>query len=203
MVDEKIHYDFVEIGTSDFDTLIQSCDETTIGLSIEPVKIYFDRLPSKSNVKKLNCAVSNVNSELICYWVDADDIIKYQLPNWIRGCGTINHQHPLVIQELASKNILDLYKSQKCEVISWSVLVERENIKSVSFLKIDAEGSDYDILESILDSEVSVMPDKIQFENKDFIDSKRLQSILNRFAEKNYTYRNIDMFNILLQKLNN
>lgn len=202
MVDEKIHYDFVEIGTSDFDTLIQSCDENTIGLSIEPVKIYFDRLPLKTNVKKLNCAVSNINSELTCYWVDADDIIKYQLPNWIRGCGTINHQHPLVIQELASKNILDLYKSQKCEVISWSVLVERENIKSVSFLKIDAEGSDYDILESILNDVNSVIPNKIQFENKDFVDTNRLALILNKFSELGYSYKNIDMFNILLEKLN-
>jgi hypothetical protein len=30
-------YDFIEIGTSNFDTLIEAADDTTVGLSIEPV----------------------------------------------------------------------------------------------------------------------------------------------------------------------
>ena len=29
-------YDFVEIGTSDFETLIQESDENSIGISIDP-----------------------------------------------------------------------------------------------------------------------------------------------------------------------
>jgi hypothetical protein len=33
-------YDFIEIGTSDFDTEIENCDDNKKGLSIEPVKIY-------------------------------------------------------------------------------------------------------------------------------------------------------------------
>ena len=37
------HYDFIEIGTSDFDTLIESSDDNVVGLSIEPIKYYLDR----------------------------------------------------------------------------------------------------------------------------------------------------------------
>jgi len=32
-------YDFVEIGTSDFDTLIEQATDTTRGISIEPVRL--------------------------------------------------------------------------------------------------------------------------------------------------------------------
>ena len=35
-------YDFIEIGTSDFNTCIQTCKDSEIGLSIEPLKIYID-----------------------------------------------------------------------------------------------------------------------------------------------------------------
>lgn len=44
--------DFIEIGTSDFDTIIQS-NTYKHGLSIEPIKYYIDRLPNKEGVKKL------------------------------------------------------------------------------------------------------------------------------------------------------
>ncbi len=59
-------YDFVEIGTSDFDTLIQTATDTTRGLSIEPVRHYLDRLPSPAGVKKIWAGVSadNVKARL-------------------------------------------------------------------------------------------------------------------------------------------
>ena len=46
-----MYFDFVEIGTSDFDTLIAAADQNTIGLSIEPIREYLDRLPSKNFVE--------------------------------------------------------------------------------------------------------------------------------------------------------
>ena len=52
-----IEYDFVEIGTSDFDTLIQASDGTLRGLSVEPIKFYLDNLPDKVLVTKVNCAI--------------------------------------------------------------------------------------------------------------------------------------------------
>lgn len=197
----KINYDFIEIGTSDFDNLIEKADDLTIGLSIEPVKVYFDRLPNKKNVKKINCAVSDTDTQMTCYWVDPDDIQKYKLPNWIRGCGTINHEHPLVVTELESRNIKDIYKSNICDVISWNTLINRENIASVSFLKIDAEGSDYSILESILQSDCDVFPEKIQFENKDFINNLRLNNIISGFLKKNYYIKDNSSYDIVLEKI--
>jgi hypothetical protein len=43
-----MRYDFIEIGTSDFETLLQ--ESSGVGLSIEPLKFYLDNLPNKDNV---------------------------------------------------------------------------------------------------------------------------------------------------------
>ncbi len=200
MQNRKIDLDFIEIGTSDFDNLIEKAEDTERGISIEVIKVYFDKLPTKKNVKKINCAVSNKNGELISYWISPEDIKTHLLPNWIRGCGTINHQHPLILKELSSRNLLHIYKTSKCEVITWKTLIERENINSVKFLKIDAEGSDYSILESILENNVSVLPEKIQFENKDFTDNLRLINIICKFLYLNYSMKNLDNYNIILER---
>jgi hypothetical protein len=44
-------YDFIEIGTSNFDTLIQSADDNTKGISVDAVKYYIDVLPDKLNCR--------------------------------------------------------------------------------------------------------------------------------------------------------
>ena len=51
------HFDFIEIGTSDFDTLIEDASESTRGISIEPIKYYLDRLPNKENVIDAVCEI--------------------------------------------------------------------------------------------------------------------------------------------------
>ena len=45
-----MHYDFIEVGTSDFRTLIQTCGPNEIGLSIEPIKMYLDNLQTTINI---------------------------------------------------------------------------------------------------------------------------------------------------------
>ena len=81
-------YNFIEIGTSNFDTLIQAATDATVGLSIEPIQYYLDQLPNPTNVKKINCAVSrtNQNEILHVYYVPEDVIVEQQLPAWLKGC---------------------------------------------------------------------------------------------------------------------
>ena len=47
-----MNVDFIEIGTSDFDTIIQLADDNTVGFYIEPINFYLDRLPNKPNCQK-------------------------------------------------------------------------------------------------------------------------------------------------------
>jgi autotransporter strand-loop-strand O-heptosyltransferase len=87
------HYDFIEIGTSDFDTLIETSNDDTIGISIEPIKHYLDRLPNKKNIIKVNAACSDSNENLKIYYISVEDIQKYNLPYWVRGCNSVNKPH--------------------------------------------------------------------------------------------------------------
>ena len=77
-----IDYDFIEIGTSNFDTLIQSADDNTKGISVDAVKYYIDSLPNKLNVKKINVAISNINSFLDVYYIPEKTIEYHKLPYW-------------------------------------------------------------------------------------------------------------------------
>lgn len=53
------NYDFVEIGTSNFDTLIEKADDNILGISVDIIKYYIDKLPNKKNVKKYNIGISD------------------------------------------------------------------------------------------------------------------------------------------------
>ena len=98
-----MRYDFIEIGTSDFDTLLQeSTDE--LGLSIEPLKIYLDNLPNKDNVIKVNCAISDKDGLVDVYWIDPKDIEIYNLPGWLKGCNSIIEPHPSTVKELKDRS---------------------------------------------------------------------------------------------------
>jgi hypothetical protein len=80
-----MYYDFIEIGTSDFNTLIETCNVEAVGLSIEPIKRYLEALPNKPRVKKLNMAVSNHTGEILLYSIVPELIELYKLPPWLRG----------------------------------------------------------------------------------------------------------------------
>jgi len=67
-------YDFVEIGTSDFDTLIQRADDRTIGLSVDPIKLYLDRLPQPRHCSKLAAAISDHDGETVAYYIPPERI---------------------------------------------------------------------------------------------------------------------------------
>lgn len=172
-------YDFIEIGTSDFDTLIQST-EGQIGLSIEPLKIYLDRLPSNKTVIKVNCAVSDRNGVTHVYWVDPHDIDKYDLPLYLKGCNSIENPHPTTLRILNERNLESLLKKETCETITWNRLVNRYNIDSITLLKIDTEGHDCVIINNILNSECKVLPKKIWFESNELSNQKLLNRTLKR-----------------------
>ena len=181
-----MHYDFVEIGTSDFRTIIE-IPNSGIGLSIEPLKLYLDRLPDREGVTKVNCAISDADGTADIYWIEPDDIKNYGLPDWLRGCNSIVDPHPTAVMELNSRNLMSIYKKEQCEIISWNTLVNRYSIESIEFLKIDTEGHDHIILESMLSSSPKVFPKRIQFENNSLTLPENTDAILIKLQEHGYT----------------
>ena len=57
---------FVEVGACDFDTCEQLIKNGWKGLVIEPVKVYFDRLPKYDSIIYENIAIDS-NKRTICY----------------------------------------------------------------------------------------------------------------------------------------
>jgi FkbM family methyltransferase len=178
-----MHYDFIEIGTSDFFTILQQ-DNPGVGLSIEPLKIYLDKLPNKEGVTKVNCAISDTDGVVDVYWIDPEDIKKHNLPDWLRGCNSIINPHPTAFAELKVRGISDIYKKTTCETISWNTLIERYNVESVDHLKIDTEGHDCIILQSILKSKV--FPKTIVFENNSLTNPQVTEETLNKLIDAGY-----------------
>ena len=172
-------YDFVEIGTCDYHTLLEGCSPHEIGLSVEPVKTYLDRLPNKPNVTKVNAAISSENKIVDLFWVEPDNQEKYNL-GFTKGWATIitPHKGHTEAEMMLSTGMLTKHQ---VEAITWSTLVERYDIESVNYVKIDAEGHDCIIVNSILDSHI--IPKKISFE-KTHCPSHELQELCERLQRQ-------------------
>ena len=178
-------YDFIEIGTSDFDTLIEST-QGKIGITIEPLLFYLENLPKNPSVIKVNCAITDYDGYIDIYYINPLDIENHQLPNWLRGCNSINKPHPTSLNELSNRGLENLIQIHKCECLSWKTLVNRYNIESVNLLKIDTEGHDCEIINSILNTG-SALPNKIHFEANILTDSEIIKRTLKRLIESGYT----------------
>jgi FkbM family methyltransferase len=177
-------YNFIEIGTSDFNTLIENSNNE-VGLSIEPIKFYLDRLPNKINVTKINRAVSNKNGEIEVYYIPLIEIEKNGLSDWFRGCNKIGDYHPLHI----SHNLKHLVEIDTVDVISVEDLYKEYNIEEIDFLKIDTEGHDIIILNSFIDifeKNINFYPKRIIFESNSNINSSDIDKVINRLIDLGY-----------------
>lgn len=181
-------YDFVEIGTSNFNTLIESAGNNTVGISIEPILYYLNCLPNKVLVKKLNIAISPINKrELIeVYYIPENIINALKLPDWLKGCNSVGNYHyqhlQLNLQHLVVKNMI--------ESIPIKDLFDENNITSLDYLKIDTEGTDADILSHLFiylsDKPKSYFPKKICFESNSLTEINKIKNIIQLYMSIGY-----------------
>jgi hypothetical protein len=184
-----IDYDFIEIGTSDYDTLIEVATDETIGLSIEPVKEYLDNLPNKKNVTKVNAAISidGTSNDASIYYIPPKVIDDNDLHVYWRGCNKIGEHHPFQLSnEIVKQNV-------KCEIvkqITIKQLYELYDIGAIKHLKIDTEGYDCDILqywlEYLKDKSDSYYPKKIQFESNTLTPEKYILQTIEDYVNIGY-----------------
>jgi hypothetical protein len=185
-----VKYDFVEIGTCDFDTLLQSCKDHERGISIEAIKQYLDNLPDRGNVTKLNAVVSQQSGEDFIYTLSEKTIREFSLPDWIRGCSKLGSPHPYVLDELRKKNIEHLYEKNPVRTITITEIIEEYSITEIGILKTDLEGNDLSIINSLLDYG-KVLPREITFE---YNREHSLESTESKFEQlvirlENFGYR--------------
>lgn len=182
-----MNLDFLEIGTSDFDTLIQECAVNIVGMSIEPVKYYLDRLPDKPYVEKINCAISPTDeeSDIEVFYLTEEVILKHGKPSYLKGCSNIGKIHSAITMHEMDKYV----SSYTVKQYPISVFLERNNIENIDYFKIDTEGNDCDILLHYAEylKETGYYPKKIKFESNTLTTEEKIIETINTFKKFGYS----------------
>ena len=166
--------------------IMMDCDDVCSSIrDLEPLKYYLDKLPNNDKVIKVNCAISNIDFETNIFWISPEDIKKYNLPNWLRGCNSIVDPHPTAINELNKVNLLHIYKTSICKCITWNTLVNTYDVTSVNLLKIDTEGHDCKIIQNILHSN-TVFPNEILFEYNILTNKDEFKNTIDLLTDNGY-----------------
>jgi FkbM family methyltransferase len=189
-------FDFIEIGTSDFDTLIEEASNTERGLSIEPLKFYLDKLPNKPNVTKYQAAVSDTDGFMYIYHIEESRIVEYNLPYWVRGCNSVNKPHEFTRQKIGPELYDKVVKVDRIPTVSWKTLVSEYNIKSIDYLKVDTEGHEHVILRGYIDEckkNPKLFAKKIEFEYNETSNRQELDEIISELSNYNVTYLKEDV----------
>lgn len=195
--------DFIEIGTSKFNSIIQVCDDNAIGISIEPILEYLNQLPDKKNVIKVNVAITGDivdNSTIKIYYIPEDTIINQKLDFFFLGCNKIGNYHPLHIKH----NLTNLVKINDVKIINIGDFLSENKIRKIKYLQMDTEGHDTNIMIGLykylyhLSDEFH--PTEIKWEtNIGNCTKEQTDFVINLYAELNYvvTYRNDDADTII------
>jgi len=191
-----MRYNFIEIGTSDFDTLLQKSSDTTIGLSVEPLKHYLERLPNKPGVTKVNAALSNTDDYLEIYNVPVSAIEKYNLPYWVRGCNSLSKPHQYTMDSIGVELYNQIVQIDRVATITWKTLISQYNVESVEFIKIDTEGHEYIILKDYFEmckNNPLLYADKIMFEYNENSDMPALDRLVSSVDVYDFELCGFDM----------
>ena len=182
-------YDFIEIGTSDFDTLIQSADQGTRGLSIDALSIYLDRLPSPKNCQKVQAAISDREGEVAFYFVRPEHIAQYGLASWVRGCNSIGKPHPSVVAQLEGlglepMEVMSVETVRMCRLMS---IFDQYEVEGVYYLKVDTEGHDAVILHDFFDAcDNHRLPHSLLFESNILSEREGVQRLIAKLINRGY-----------------
>lgn len=174
-------YYFIEIGTSDFDTLTEKLDSTKKGICIDPISLYLNNLQDKENHFKVQAAISNENKKTSVFYIHPETIETLQLPAWLRGCKSINTIHPAInsISENYQIEIDNLITIENIETITFDKVYDDFKIKNLYLLKIDTEGHDHIIIKDIFKDGINKShPHIIEFESNHLTKTKDFNEIL-------------------------
>ena len=172
------HFDFIEVGTSDWGTLTQFCageDDKAVlasevrtsidslrwvrGLAVEPVREYLDALPQLPRVSKVESAMGEFSGDATVYMVSAENIQRYMYKYSVQGrdvmwyaksLSCVGRPHPQLSWMLREVGRDDLLEQRSIRVLSWADLCALHSVASVDVVQLDCEGMDCAVLRGLL-----------------------------------------------------
>ena len=189
--------DFIEIGTSNFDTLVQTCEDDSVGICVEPIKHYLDQLPNKKNILKVNVAITGDlvhDKKIKIYYIPEDIIVKERLHRLIRGCNKIGDYHPLHIKN----KLTHLVKIDDVELVNIGEFLKNNKIRKIKHLRIDTEGHDVNIMKGLYNYICNLPeefhPFEIKFETNSNTTNKEVDEVIELYSTLNYgvVFRKLD-----------
>jgi len=141
---------FVEIGTCDFWTLRHLCDRGWRGVMVEPHKPFLDNIPDHPNLIKVNKAMESFDGTTTYTKIKDDE--HFEDPDWekfgvdlYRGMGSTYTGNVLNVHP----DYVGKTESYEVPAITFDSLMSELGITEIDYLKIDVEGGDLPIFDSI------------------------------------------------------
>jgi FkbM family methyltransferase len=120
------------------------------------------------------------------FYVNPEDIQKFNLPDWLKGCNSIHEPHPTTQRILQEKNVLHLLNTQNVPLISIQTLLQDHNVGSIHLLKIDTEGHDCVILNGLIEcctKNLDLWPREIIFESNSLSNTNEISLVLETLVQ--------------------
>lgn len=187
-------WDFIEIGTSDFDTELQRCPDDAYGLSIDPLSMYLENLPSKDHVHKVCAAITGSEPEtdtIDIFYVHPTDIVAHKLPMWVRGCNSIGNPHPTTSSVLQTAGLSHLMQHKSVPLLSLAHLFRQYEVDTIGKFKVDTEGHDCNIVTGLIrycETHESVWPKVLVFEYNSLTDRNEADAVIRSLKTNGYDF---------------
>ena len=174
-------------------------------LLVEPVpyniKLLKENTLKYKNVKIETSAVSRKTENKKFYFIKPESI-KSLGKHWASEIGSFDKKH-IINHKKKRFNVSDSdIEEIKIQYLTFSDLLAKYDILSIDMLQIDAEGSEFEIMDSIDYKNIKI--NKIFFESKHFDgtfnEGEKLNQIKKKLILNNYNLKQVDKDNILAEK---
>ena len=185
-------------------SLIEKYKDQNI-LLVEPVpyniKLLKENTLKYKNVKIETSAVSRKTENKKFYFIKPESI-KSLGKHWASEIGSFDKKH-IINHKKKRFNVSDSdIEEIKIQYLTFSDLLAKYDILSIDMLQIDAEGSEFEIMDSIDYKNIKI--NKIFFESKHFDgtfnEGEKLNQIKKKLILNNYNLKQVDKDNILAEK---
>jgi hypothetical protein len=198
-----MRFDFVEIGTSDFETL--ASQEGGMGLSVEPVRWAYDKLPSGPNRIRVYAAIGEAHNTGRVWFIHPSRIEALDLPDWVRGCVMVNRKHPTVETLLAQRGIESdtVWSSKPVGILTVTELYQRHSVTEVGYFKVDCEGDDPKVIRSMVAAgdELGVWPEIVEWEANSLTSEIETEATIGLLNDRGYETEQWDRDKVICSRV--